>query len=329
MNAARRKRKTSPVAHFASTFLSFLQGTLGRAMMAVVFVAVFVGGAVYAWQRWGEDITQGPDYVLQPEDITISENSPVPVWIHSDIKAEVVREGSLNGLSILDRQLTVKVAQAFTMHSWVETVTRASKDHPARVVVEMVYRKPVAMVEVVINGQAGLLPVDINGVLLPPDDFRLPPGDYRGSPEEFAVEQARKYLRISVPDATPTGLAGSAWGDRRVVGAARIAAVLREHWKRLGLYRVATRATIASAESPTEPTYDLFTRNGVRVIWGEAPDLNNAAEARAALDKVSRLVAYNDSNGPLKSLEKPAEIDLRGRGVFDPSTTTLRSTLLR
>jgi hypothetical protein len=298
-------------------------------MTAVVFVAALVGGAIYAWQRWGEDITQGPDYILQPEDIKISENSPVPAWIHSDIRAEVVREGSLSGLSILDRQLTVKVAQAFTMHSWVEMVTRVSKHHPAHVVVEMVYRKPVAMVEVKIDDQAGLLPVDIEGVLLPPDDFRLPPDDSPLPPDEFAAEQARKYPRISVPDATPTGLIGSAWGDRRVAGAARIAAVLQEHWERLGLYRIATRTTIASAESPTEPTYDLFTRNGVRVIWGEAPDANNAADARAALDKVSKLVAYDDSNGPLKSMKEPAEIDLRGRTVFDPRAATLPSNLLR
>jgi len=300
--------------------------------MAVVFVFALIGGAVYAWQRWGEDITQGPDYVLQPEDIVISDNSPVPAWIHSDIKADVVRQGSLSGLSILDRQLTVKVAQAFTMHSWVETVTHVSKHHPARVVVEMMYRRPVAMVQVVNpeDGLPGLLPVDIEGVLLPTDGFfRLPPDDYLGSPKEFVADQARKFIRIYVPDARPTGLAGSAWGDRRVVGGARIAAVLQEHWERLGLYRITTRESNASGDSPTEPTYDLFTRNGVRVIWGTAPDAKNAADAKAAVDKVSRLVAYNDSNGPLESMKAPAEIDLRGRTAYDPRAATLPPTSYR
>jgi cell division septal protein FtsQ len=327
MNAARRKRKTGSVTYFSSTFLPFVRGTLGKTVMALVFVVAPIGGVIYTWERWGEDITRGQDYILQPEDFVISDNSPVPDWIHSDIKAEVIRKGSLSGLSILDRQLTVKVAQAFTTHNWVETVTRVSKHHPARVVVEMIYRKPVAMVEVA----GGLLPIDVEGVLLPTDGFfRLPPDDYPGTPKEFAAEQARKYLRISVPDATPTtDLAGSVWGDRRVAGAARIASVLQEHWEQLGLYRIATRATSASTESSAEPSYDLFTRNGVRIIWGEAPDANNAAEARAAVDKVSKLLAYDESNGPLKSMERPAEIDLRGRMVFDPRRGTHPYTSLR
>lgn len=328
MNAAKRKRKSSPFARFTSTFSSFHQGAFGRMMMAAVFAAVLAGGAIYAWQRWGQDITQRPEYILQPEDIVISDDSPVPDWIHTDIKAEVIRNGGLSGLSILDRQLTVKVAQAFAMNGWVETVRRVRKEAPL-VVVDMAYRRPVAMVEVVMRGEGGLLPVDIDGVLLPPEDFTFPPDDYPGSVEEFQAEQRRKYLRISVPDVTPTGLAGSVWGDRRVVGAARIAAVLHEHWERLGLYRIATVAKDASVELPTEPTYDLYTRNGVRVIWGEAPDVNNAAEVRAAADKVSRLVAYNDSSGPLESMKEPAEIDLRGRSVFGQNAATLPSSSFR
>jgi hypothetical protein len=198
------------------------------------------------------------------------------------------------------------------MHTWVEEVRRVSKQHPARVEVELVYRQPVAMVEVVISGQDGLLPIDVNGTLLPPGDF--------------SAEQARDYLRISLPDAMPAGSLGTPWGDPRVHGAARIAAVLREHWKELGLYRVALLPPDGMSSSAEEPRYMLSTRQGTKIVWGRAPEAGNAADTKAALSKVAHLLAWVESHGPLDSAEQDdGEIDLTLRELATPHTAeTLR-----
>jgi len=308
MNAAKRKAESGP-AGMTARFLPLLQRPYRRVFVLLLLVAGLSGGAYYGWQRVGPQITQGPEYLLEPEQIEIT---PPPPWIRSDVRGETIRDGGLSGLSILDRELTVKIARAFSLHTWVEDVRRVRKEHPARVVVDLVYRQPVAMVEVTMNDRPGLLPVDVNGVLLPPGDF--------------SAEQARDYLRVSLADATPAGPVGTPWGDPRVGGAARIAAVLQEHWKRLGLYRVAVEQAASPRTTPNDMMYILTTRRGAQVVWGTAPQTDSVADVKAALAKVERLVAYVEQHGPLDGLNSEAQIDLTQVATPAPRTASLPGT---
>lgn len=292
MNAAKRKAESAP-AGLAARLLPFLRQPYRRVFVVLLLGAGLAGGAYYGWQRVGQQVTQGPEYLLEPDQIEIT---PPPPWIRSDVRGETIRDGSLSGLSILDRELTVKIARAFSLHTWVEDVRRVRKEHPARVVVDLVYRRPVAMVEVTMNDRPGLLPVDVKGVLLPPGDF--------------SAEQARDYLRVSLADATPAGPVGTPWGDPRVDGAARIAAVLQEHWKQLGLYRVAVEPTERTPAAVTETVFVLRTRRGAQIVWGAAPLANSVADVKAALGKVERLVAYVEQHGPLDGLNPGTQINL-------------------
>ncbi|NLF72526.1 MAG: hypothetical protein GX575_26120 [Candidatus Anammoximicrobium sp.] len=305
MNAAKRKAEPQP-AGFVAWLSPFSQRPARRLLAVLLLVAGLLGSVFYGWQRMGPQIVQGPEYELHPDQIQIP---PPPPWVRSDIRAETVRDGGLTGLSILDRDLTVKIARAFSLHTWVEDVRRVKKEHPARVIVELVYRRPVAMVEVTMNERPGLLPVDLHGVLLPPGDF--------------SAEQARDYLRISLPDATPTGPVGTPWGDPRVDGAARIAAVLSEHWKQLGLYRIAVEPGEAAASAVGEVTFVLSARRGAQVVWGAAPPSASGADAKASLAKVERLVAYVEQHGPLDGLNPDVHIDLTQIGAADPRTAQL------
>ncbi|MCH5375901.1 MAG: hypothetical protein JJ992_18175, partial [Planctomycetes bacterium] len=187
MNAATRKKDNKTTARFLAGLIPLPGGGWRRLLIGFALFAVPIGGAYYAWARWGSKITASDEYVVRAEHIQVT---PPPSWVRTDVRAEVVRDGGLNGMSLLDPQLTVKVFQAFSAHSWVANVSRVSKQHgtndTARVVVELTYRKPVAMVEVVINNQAGLLPIDGDAILLPTQDF--------------TEEQTRDYLRIAVPD---------------------------------------------------------------------------------------------------------------------------------
>ncbi len=304
MNAAKRKADPGPAGRVAR-LLPFLQRPYRRMLVVLLLLAGLLGGAYHTWQRVGPQIVQGPEYVLQPDQIQIP---PPPPWIRSDVRAETIRDGGLTGLSILDRELTVKIAGAFSLHTWVEEVRRVRKAHPARVIVELVYRTPVAMVEVTMNDRPGLLPVDINGVLLPPGDF--------------SAEQARDYLRISLPDATPAGPVGTPWGDPRVSGAARIAAVLSEHWKQLGLYRIAVKPGEPAPQTAAEAVFVLATRRGAQAVWGTAPQADSRAEAQAAIAKVEHLVAYVEKHGPLDGLNADVHIDLTQNAAADPRTAS-------
>jgi hypothetical protein len=302
MNAAKRKQKPRPMDRLVSPLRPLLTQPGRRVMVGGFLVLVLLGGTYFGWQRWGGQIADQPQYAVLPENIEIT---PPPPWIRSDVKMEVLRDGGLTNLSLLDRELTIKVARAFGMHNWVQDVLCVSKHHPARVEVQLEYRQPVAMVEV----PNGLLPVDAHGILLPPGDF--------------SAEQARDYLRISIPGAMPAGPVGTAWGAPRIHDASRIAGVLQEHWKKLGLYRIATVPT----DSPTdEPRYMLATRQGVQVIWGKAPRVNDMTDAKKALLKVAHLMAYVEANGPLDGINQDAEIDLTQQELANPGTARLISS---
>jgi hypothetical protein len=303
MNAA--KRKTEPAAETAMA--SAWQRSVRRVVIALLLVGGVTAGAYYAWQRVGTQIRQGSEYLLEPEQIEIN---PPPPWIRADVRAETIRDGGLSELSLLDRELTVKIARAFGLHTWVENVRRVKKEqaNPARVVVDLAYRKPVAMVEVTINDRPGLLPIDVYAVLLPPGDF--------------SAEQARDYLRVSLTNAMPAGPVGTPWGDPRVDGAARVAAVLEEHWKSLGLYRVTVQPSDPPPVNPEETVFVLTTRRGAEVVWGLAPRIDDVADVKKALGKVERLVAYVEQHGPLDGLNASAQIDLTQAMIPDQRTAS-------
>lgn len=282
---------------FLQVVSSLLRGS-GVAISSLVIMAVFFAGAFgYAWKNWGVLVKNHPRYTLVPDNLEIT---PQPEWIRSDVKSEVMRDGNLGTLSLLDPQVTLKVARAFGVHSWVASVRRVRKEYPSRVIVELDYRRPVAMVEVVTNEQRGLLPVDVGGVLLPP--------------REFNESQIRDYLRISAGNTLPAGPAGTPWGDARVAGGAAVAAAFGSQWKTLGLYRVVAEETDRAlpGRSP-EILFSLLTRDGARVIWGHAPGLESNTEA-AAHAKVARLVRYVEKHGPLRTGPGASELDLRDAG---------------
>ena len=77
MNAAKRKVESGP-GGMAARFLPLLQRPYRRAFDFLMLVAGLSGGAYYGWQRVGPQITQGPEYLLEPERIEIT---PPPPWI--------------------------------------------------------------------------------------------------------------------------------------------------------------------------------------------------------------------------------------------------------
>lgn len=300
MSAAKNKETPSPAkSKRLAVFLGWLfVGPPRGVTWSIVAVVAFAGFSYGLWRHVGPQVLAGPDYTIGPRDVEIT---PPPSWIRSDLAGDVVRSLSMDApLSVLESNLNQRMHDAFAAQPWVAKVERVSKQHPARVRVDLVYRRPVCMVEAPGGPLPGskvefpqrLLPVDAQGMLLPERDF--------------TEAQRQQYPRLSGIPTAPPSVAGSRWSDRRVVGGAQIAAALIDVWTAFSLERiVASPQPDTRLESP-EHTYELLTTGGRHISWEHAPDTRWPGEVPVA-EKIARLKNYKQAHG---SLEGPDDIDL-------------------
>jgi hypothetical protein len=282
----------------------------GRWFFVASLVVSLAGGVGYVlWRQVREHVLAGSEYQVDPNKIAVT---PPPPWIHSEIKAEVIRDASFDGpLSILDTELTVRMATAFAAHPWVAHVERVSKRYPSGLDIVLSYRKPVAMVEV----QDGALPVDVEGVVLPTADF---------SPAE-----AEPYPRIGEILTTPGGAVGARWGDPCVTGAAQIAAALANDWSALKLFRIVPAGRKTGGRGGVEYGFALYTHAGTRIEWGRAPSTDLPGEVPVG-EKIARLKKYAAENGSLDGPDGPQQLVLLDSGEIvsqrRPTIKTLPKT---
>ena len=257
----------------------------------VLMAFLFLGRRL--WDRMEEDVLVRPEYTLAPHQIQIT---PLPAWIRTDIKAEALRGGSLDApLSIVDERLAERLAKMFLLHPWVARVERVTKHYPSHVAVELVYRRPAAMVEV----PGGLFPVDDQAVLLPSDDF--------------STADTRRYPRIAGMESQPLGPVGTPWGDPSVHDGVKIAVALAEVWRDLRLHSI-RRAPSRPGESPAPQShFELVTDHGTVIPWGRAPGSESPSETPVA-EKLARLKKYATDYGGLDESARPGDLDLRIRG---------------
>ncbi len=210
----------------------------GRSLLGVaILLIVLLVAVVVGWQKWGGLIGRGPQYTLTADSFEVTLQ---PSWIQSDVKAEVIRDGQLENLSALDPDLTKQVVQAFELNAWVSKVLWAGKrsgNNGPRVIVELKYREPIAMVwglDPEFEGDS-FYPVDTEGVVLPTD--------------EFSRSQTADYLRVHVGNVRPVGAVGTAYGDLGVAGSVAVATLIGEDWEALGLEWIVARP---GADDPGE-----------------------------------------------------------------------------
>jgi len=173
----------------------------------------------------------------------------------------------------------------------VAKVERVQKFHPARVRVDLVYRRPVCMVE--LGGE--LIPVDAEGVVLPSADF---------TPVE-----ASRYVRLKGVDSRPLGPPGTRWGDPRVAGGAEIAVALGDLPEGLRPVQVVAAASSAAAGLREIALFDLVARDGTRIRWGWAPSRHAPGEPAVAT-KLARLKQYLAEHGGLEGQPGQTILDL-------------------
>lgn len=270
---------------------NFLTRILFRPKTLLILVAAV--SAIAFFPRLSKllpDLNRRSEYLLATEDIVIT--SPEK-WVPKDLLQQVIEQSGLpKTVSILDKDLNAKLAEAFGRHPWVEHVIEIRKTKPALIEVELIYRKPVVMVEV----PDGMYPVTAAGFLLPPKDFS-------GRDVKFFPVVRNALSR-------PQGPAGTPWGDVAIAGAARLASVLEHHWREFDL--IAIQIPPSAEENPTldDLIYYLTTSGGSRIIWGRVPGSNYPGELSTE-QKIGKLKKYLSDFGRFENPSGPYEIDIR------------------
>lgn len=266
-------------------------------LLLVCTLCVCSAVAIPLSSRLLPDFSQRPEYCITADQITLT---PPPRWIPADIRQQVFEKASgSQPLSLLDDNLTERIAAAFHTHPWVEHVVRVHKLWPPRVHVDVVWRRPVAMVA----GIDGFYPIDAFGVLLPAKDF--------------APADLKRYPVIENVASVPLGRVGEPWGDPVVELAAALAEELlaagsdeSAWWHQLQLAAIlAPRRTTLDA-SPDELEFELRTRGGSSILWGRGPGSLNPAEL-STQRKLDRLVEYTERFGPIDDAQGIWQLDIR------------------
>ncbi len=281
MSSRKRTSKFTFIPGPLADLVKFLVGPGRTFVLALLILGLFSGACYWGWQEVHGYVLASPEYILSPEDIVVTSR---PNWMSFDIREKVFQDASLHqNLSIMDPDLTERIASAFSLHPWVAKVNRVSKRYPASVVVDLEYHHPVCVVE---TGHQRI-PVDVEGNALPAGD--LPPSEME------------RYPRLICDDlATRQGLVGDPWGDPRVVGAAEIAAALGDRWKNCR-FNYIKPVPAPDSSRIGDAIYHLYTGNGTRVVWGRPPGVNSpnepeTAEKLAYLDK--EIQRYGTLEGP-------------------------------
>ncbi len=298
------KKDSSPDRHrVQSLWLRwFPKSTRGRIVFVAIVAASVVFGARQIWRGVQSHVEAESEYQVAPGDIEIS---GLPAWIKADVKAEVIRDAGLpERISILDDRVPERLSQAFSLHPWVAKVEKVECTYPAHIRVKLVYRRPVAMMEV----RGGLLPVDSDAVLLPTNDF--------------SSREAEGYLRVSGAASSPAGPVGTPWGDSAVQAAAKLAALLDPIKEKLQLRRVRIHFAQNASDDLPHAELAIITRAGNAFVWGSGPG-DEALEEAKQDEKLSRLEKLAADRGSLDAVPEK-ERDLRRVPAAAPLAETSR-----
>lgn len=308
------KRKTTKALTPGQRFARWLFRPLKLCVAAAISALWLCWPAV---QQKLPDLEVREEYQIGVEQIVIT---PPPRWVPENLVERVFDRANFDGpLSLQDPKLSEKIALAFHTHPWIERLQRVKKSYPAQVTVDVVYREPVAMVQVV---GGGYLPVDRLGYLLPDEDF---------SPADID-----RYPIIENVTSIPIRR-GESWGDPVVVGAAELAGVLigtdegeQSWWRALGLKAIVAPRQVAVGDEVANLQFKLMTAGGSEILWGRAPSTKHPAALTVA-QKLARMAEYHRSYNGFDDAPAPFSIDItdwqgtkRSLLAKDPSNTSLR-----
>jgi hypothetical protein len=258
------------------------------AALSVFWPVLLIVCGYAAWHQWGSVHVANQYSGIDPTLIHITKP---PAHVRSNIVKSVYRDTAMEGLSLLDRQATAKIASAFSLHPWVRKVVGVRKLPGGEIDVRLEYRAPVAMVHVFKpdhdDTRSYFFPIDGDGVLLPTS--------------EFTTAETRNYLYIEVPGVYTNNPVGTSFGDLRVEAAARLAQILAPYRDESQLRSIGVYGDPRQIEIPQ---LELITQTGTRIFWGSPPGSEPPGEATAQM-KLRRLLSVDPSQLSDLRIAKP------------------------
>ncbi len=237
------------------------------------------------------DLKSRPEYHVRFDAIQLAPrpSGPVP----ADLLGQIQRKRDFpERVSILDESLPKRIAAAVREHPWIETVREVRMTFPPKIVVDVKFRRPVALV----SAKNGYYPIDPEGVLLPPADF--------------TAQDTQRFPVVKNIRSVPAGPAGEAWGDPVVFAAARLADTLLADWSELQLEAIVAPKPKKADVDPADLIFELAAQGGSKIIWGRAPGSGHPGELSAA-QKIGRMHKYLREFGGYHQPRGPYEIDIR------------------
>ncbi len=275
----------------------------GGALIFAITPLLILG--YFAWKNWGAEHLDVALYAVRIENLV---TTPQPTWIrNTKVREEVFKDSCLGQLSVLDPQASATIAHAFQSHSWVQRASRVQKLPGGKVTVDIVYRRPIAMVYY--DGQAspaaatdkkGFFPVDEDGVVLPLADFDQ--------------SQVRNYFVVIAEGATPPSDIGMTYSDTRIKQSLLLCRLLEPA-------RVELRLELIDVErdnrmgGPNPWVMRIKTSDNRIIHWGHAPGSEAPGEPTAQ-EKFNNLIAWHtDASSTLQiDLTKPLTRDTKLTG---------------
>lgn len=306
MSEEEEKKKPSAFAR-VSEILKNLPGASLLFAIGPLMVLGYLG-----WYYYGAEHLDRALYALKQENIQVV--SPTPSWIKTDIVDEVYRTAGLEQISLLDASAAATIADAFKTNHWVKDVKNVRKGPNGSILVDLIFRRPVAMVYYkgpVQDGDRvvetkGFYPVDTEGIVLPDQDFRA-------AADDAGTQVYDQYFQVFAgkDGARPASSVGMAFGDPRISEAISLCILLESVKDEFGLKEleiVQEKFTVG----PSPYLHVLLTNDAKKVIWGHAPDKEISGEPSAE-DKKNRMIAWlmneaNSSDAKLLDLRTSSSI---------------------
>ncbi len=275
---------------FRERFTYIMHAVPGGALLFAMIPLVVFG--YLGWYHYGSKRLDQALYALNIERIHLTQQPP---WIKTSVLEEVFQGHRLDRVNLLDPAASATIASAFETHPWIEKASRVQKEHGGGVNVDVVYRKPLALVQVYYyqtdaSGNAsserkeGYYPVDSKGVVLPVNDFKQ---------NQSLVWD---YLMIEVEGMeNASAQPGLPINDHRVQEALKLALFLQSKAdpKKLGLQWVRVRRDI-NVTSASPWILELWTSDQRMITWGRSPGAETAGESPAD-QKLASLTAWLDA----------------------------------
>ncbi len=274
-----------------------LQNLPGGALLFAIVPVVVLG--YLGWFYYGASHLDRALYSVRAEHLQVT---PQPPWIKSNVAEQVFRDQRLDRISLLDPQANATIAQAFEKHPWVKRTTRVTKSSGAKVAVDVVYRKPLAMVYCApTDADQGFLPVDAEGIRLPEEDF--------------SAQQVYDYFLIIGQGAPPpTGSSGMDYGSSLVSDALKLCRFLEQHREPLDLQRVYVDEQPPGGRFG-RPSITLQTGDKHVVLWGHVPNAEMAGELQAP-EKLAKMISWLSQQRAVQSA--PGKLDLLTGPATEP-----------